>query len=149
MFRTLFFVVFAFGGAYLAVDSVKAMRDGSAASTWPTTPGRVLAAECRYSGSRTSTPHVLYEYAVGGQHYVGERERFGIKIATRDCVAGYSSGQQVRVFYDPRAPGEAVLRPGDSQAAGFGILAGLVFFAFGAGGVAYQNWRKRQEAGHG
>ncbi len=92
---------------------------------------------------------VAYTYTVEGRAYRGEREHFGLRVATTGCLAGYTSGQSVPVYYHPHDPAQAVLRPQATEMTRFGLLVGAVFVAFGGGGYLYnrRHGAKKHQAG--
>lgn len=94
--------------------------------SWPyIEDGRILEADCRDSGDGDKTRYVKYQYTVATQHYVNDREFFGLYMAEKGCNAGYRAGQFILVFYNPANPSDSVLRSGDYQTAGYGILIGI------------------------
>jgi hypothetical protein len=96
--------------------------------SWPyIEDGRILEADCRDSGDGDKARYVKYQYTVATQQYVNDREFFGLYTAEKGCTPGYSAGQFIMVFYNPANPSDSVLRSGDYQPAGYGILIGLAF----------------------
>ena len=115
-----------------------------ASESWPSTRGTIVEANCssahgRASASQRSTRsrHVLFQYQVNGASYTSDREYFGIPVAGRDCVAAYSKGQAVNVYYEPSDPAEAVLDTGSYSSSRFGVVVGLIFTGFAVFGY----WR--------
>jgi len=110
LFINVFFGLFALCGLAALLYSLWSGYMAHRAQSWPSTTGTVLKAYC-YStpGNTTWTRHVWYQYQVGGKTYSSGREHFGIRIGSRDCVAGYNKGQLVRIYYAPTDPGDAVL----------------------------------------
>lgn len=94
-----------------------------ASQQWAETMGVVGAsavqARTSSSGSGGTTtshyPEVLYEYTVAGRKYMGQRVNFGSAVgygnrATAQAIADrYVPGSQVRVYYNPVNPADAVL----------------------------------------
>lgn len=83
-----------------------------ASRRWPTIPGRVVRSEIR---ERRAV--IRYRYAVEGNEYEGTDVaagdwpyRTGRSVARR--VQLYPVDAQVTVYYDPRQPHVAVLKPG-------------------------------------
>lgn len=108
-----------------------------ASMTWPSVLGTVAASSVGVSSSYSSesgtstsyTPELLYEYEVLGHRYTGEKIAFtvvgyGDRRSAQTIVDRYLPGNQVRVYYNPSNPGEAVLE----QSAGTGNRA-LVWVA--------------------
>lgn len=136
MLKTLFFAVFAVIGLALSGYSIAALYHARQSESWPAAAGRMLEAECRSAGSRPATRVriVKYTYAVSAAAFSGEREYFGIRIASNNCTAGYRENQNVTVYYDPADPADSVLERGAYRAAAYGLAAGIIFIAFGLGG---------------
>ncbi len=96
---------------------------GSAKRNWETTSGRVLFSQVETrrtrSGGGTSTsyvPRVVYEYAVNGNKYQGNRVALGSEVGRgsyrsveEKMTASYPSGQIVQVHYNPANPQDAAL----------------------------------------
>jgi len=144
LFINVFFGLFALCGLAALLYSLWSGYMAHRAQSWPSTTGTVLKAYC-YStpGNTTWTRHVWYQYQVGGKTYSSGREHFGIRIGSRNCVAGYNKGQLVRIYYAPTDPGDAVLKPGATASAGIGIIFGLVFMGFSALGSWLSLRRKK------
>ena len=88
-------------------------------ATWPSVTGRVIASsatEVDVDDISYCSPHVLYEYVVGGARYTSDRLSFGVtdlKDISREAVQGYvdalfPAGADVTVYYDPDMPDSAV-----------------------------------------
>ena len=106
-----------------ALGFTRAVRQ---AARWPVTRGRIIA-----SGTDTfrdydtdagrrrirHKPSVVYEYEVNGRQYKGDRVTFGVVTSSshsgvsQRLAARYPVGTEVDVHYNPKAPGESVLRP--------------------------------------
>lgn len=136
---SLFFVLGAAVFAYSAWSYYLAYQSAA----WPEVQGTVVRDECRIAGNATSDHHVFYQYTVYGVRYESDREYFGLRIATRGCVAPFSEGERIRVFYDPTQPSEAVLMPGSWRQPAFGTMVGLAFMAFAV--VAFWMSGKRKQ----
>lgn len=150
----------AMGGACLAW----AQRTGAkirASVGWPTAPGVVTRAqvtrqETRQRGGGYTVRYnadVSYRYTVGARTYDSDTFVFGVSHSFPDSAAAraevdrYPPGRAVRVFYDPRDPGEGCLVPGAvpgtlaliaRMSAGL-VLAGVAFVWFGV-----RSWRARR-----
>lgn len=99
----------------LATQFVDAVKTSEAAD-WPRADGLVitsaLAKGCR--GNAQFLPDVRYQYVVDGQTYIGRRIAYGVQACGSDSSAAialrpYPEGRRVPVFYNPQAPGDAVL----------------------------------------
>jgi hypothetical protein len=140
IFRILFLGLFALIGLSALLDSLWSLHMAHLSETWPHTTGTVLKAYCFSShGAKTTsmTRHVWYQYQINGKTYTSDKEHFGIPVSGRACVAGYSDGQTVNVYFDPTDPSDAVLVPGSYSSSRFGIAFGLIF----VGVAAFGYWR--------
>ncbi|MFZ5818894.1 MAG: DUF3592 domain-containing protein [Chloroflexota bacterium] len=120
---TTFIVVGAVGGSALLVNAIflvsifSTQRKASAAQHWPTAAGAVI--ESRLESRRSSNnrgwvnyPRVMYTYNVGGQSYVSNRVSPGMEVGGTSApgvIAKYPVGSQVKAYYNPHNPSEAVL----------------------------------------
>jgi hypothetical protein len=97
-------------------------------SRWPTVPGRMVGSdvesfrvrevdEGRMIRRTHYKPSILYTYEVNGRKYMADRVTLGVVVSStlpfiaRRSARCYAPGTDVEVHYDPRNPGEAVLRP--------------------------------------
>ena len=108
---------------FLFYRARKAGGEAQASQTWPSVIGTVVSAVVETSassdghgGSSTHhTPCVAYEYEVLGHRYRSDRLSFGASMnvggyaGAQAVVDRYVPGNQVRVYYNPNQPGEAVL----------------------------------------
>lgn len=143
---TAFLSLFVLVGAGAAAYGVRDLSVASAATSWPTAEGVVLASRVEASttgGSRHSYyPEVRYSYAVDGRSYEGTRVRIS-KIGSSDpdgaqgVVDAYPVGRRVEVRYDPAQPDACVLEAGVGAGEWFLPLFGLTFIAAGVGGIAF------------
>jgi hypothetical protein len=91
---------------------------------WPTTSGKVTAAQVETSNASTNwsmrLPHlrVAYAYTVDGAEYACDRATFFTgtfvyrnEMAAKAALHRYAKGAAVTVRYDPRDPAYAVLDP--------------------------------------
>jgi len=120
---TIFIVVGAVGGSALLVNAIllvsifSTQRKASAARNWPTAAGAVV--ESRLESRRSSNnrgwvnyPRVVYTYNVGGKPYVSNRVSPGMEVGgvgAPGVIAKYPVGSQVKAYYNPQNPSEAVL----------------------------------------
>jgi len=97
-------------------------QQAQASLNWPSTIGTIGASSVQARTSRTSSgrstafyPEVLYQYEVDGRKYLGQRIAFGSQVGYSDSnrahaiVDRYVPGNQIRVYYNPNNPGDAVL----------------------------------------
>lgn len=92
------------------------------ARDFPSTAGQVTQSEViatpRSKGRKSYREAIRYAYVVGGREFTSDYTalggiRFGNgRRQAEALVAQYPAGKELAVFYDPAAPGEAVLRPG-------------------------------------
>jgi len=138
-----FFLVFGGLGVWLMIASRKQQQKVAASQNWPTVLAQITLAEVRESRStdsegdiqRSYYPHIEYTYQVNGVTYHGDQIAFGARRGyaspkkANEEIARYPVGAQVRAYYNPENPKEAVLR---QQATGtnfmliFGIIALLI-----------------------
>ncbi len=118
----LLFVVF---GAAFAFFGYRSYQLGTQSKAWPVAKGAVIQSEVVKSTRTTGTgtnrrkvvehvPIVAYAYNVDRQSYRSSRITFGAsnKLNARKTVARYPKGKQIKVFYNPQKPDQAVLEPG-------------------------------------
>ncbi len=140
-------IIFGGLGVFLLFPWLQNLQMARASKSWPSVQGRVASSDvvqvlestdkdgkCHYSYPAV----VTYNYSVEGQNHTGSRISFGGHSYTRkdhvqEVVKKYPAGKQVRVYYDPDFPVQAVLE----RRAGFGnfvtVPAGFVFLL---GGIA-------------
>jgi hypothetical protein len=80
-------------------------------------------------GRQLYRPVVRYRYDVGGERYEGSRIQWAASAGyrkytrARRILDSYRSGHAIKVHYDPKRPGVAVLKPG--HAMGLRPIAGV------------------------
>jgi hypothetical protein len=107
-----------------AVFVGSAFYESWAARDWPAAAGTITASDVEvHHGSRSSTTkaRLQYEYAVGGQKYVGHHYSF-IEISSNGPEADqvherYPAGSRATVYYDPADPAQSVLERGVTDTA--------------------------------
>lgn len=113
-------VVAIVGGViwFIRRRSQQASQMDQAALNWPSTHGTVTKSRVQVSGGEytTVTPHVEYQYDIGGTMYASTRIRAGDAIMTKttaesayDIVERYPVGAEVVVYYNPDNPAESAL----------------------------------------
>jgi hypothetical protein len=123
----------------------RAVGKARAAESWPTAPGRVVAARVDVEessdndGNSTTwyNPVVTYGYSVGDRELQGTRLRFGnYRSASRKkaeaALAPYAVGSAPLVRYNPARPDECVLetkKPGPAYL--LMAAVGLIFVVVG------------------
>ena len=129
-------------GAYLEWQGVRNVVRASRSQGWPSTSGKVIGAETSRDTSTdrdTRQVHVTYsaktvvQYRAAGRDYATNQIFFGQTLGSSDPSEAelqrlrYPPGAGVPVYYDPRQPWLAVLRPG-LHAEAFSLpAAGLAF----------------------
>ena len=120
---TTLIVVGAIGGSILLLNASLlgsiffAQRKANAARNWPTAIGTVLESALetrRRSDNRgwVNYPRVTYAYTVGGQSFTSSRISPGMEVGGTSApgvIAKYPVGSQVKAYYNPQNPSEAVL----------------------------------------
>lgn len=120
---TTLIVVGAIGGSILLLNAILlatiffTQRKAGAARSWPTAAGTVLesALESRRSSNNrgwVNYPRVIYTYTVSGQSYASSRIAPGMEVGGTGApgvIAKYPPGAQVKVYYNPQNPSDAVL----------------------------------------
>lgn len=138
-------LIFGAVGVWVLVTYRRGKQKAQESAAWPSVMGKVLEA---YVTSHTEidsegesvevyAPRVVYEYAVNGVSYRGDRLAVGPVATSRNRrsaeqeVARYPEGGEVRVFYNPQNPAEAVLQP-RLQAGNAMLILGIIFLGLAA-----------------
>jgi hypothetical protein len=134
-------IVFLFAGI-LAFGFGPAVLRGWMSGHWPSAQGVIDSSrleEMMHSGGHPDWRVYLgYHFLVDDVRYEGTRftstgEFYGDEVNARAVVAENRPGQVVQIFYDPRDPSNAVLRPGLDSRQYFVFFSFLVVFAIGIG----------------
>jgi hypothetical protein len=125
-----------------------AMVDRFDSRVWPDVPGTVIASTVKKRWSEDGASFRVtasYRYAVGDREYIGKRIQFGADPWTsrqedvEDLLWRYARGKEVRVYYAPDHPAEAVLDRSVSHDALFGgiffLVMGIVCMFLDTGGI--------------
>ena len=129
------FCVFIVGGLLKTVWQRR--NELASGKSWPTVEGQIVSSRIEIPATRISDDepdcrvNVRYRYQVNGVDYECDRIGFGgpedmTEIAAEAVVAKYAAGARVRVHYDPKHPGRAVLD--GEKAYGLGIWVALALF---------------------
>ena len=113
MLQLIFLIIFPFA-VYKAWKNVQKAKLSTA---WPTTTGKVTAAETVKVTFRRQ-PRVTYSYSVNGASFVSQRISFagGHRPKDTDAIlARYPVGREVTVSYAPENPAEATLETGATK----------------------------------
>jgi hypothetical protein len=111
--QLIFLIVFPFA-VWKAWKNVQLAKISTG---WPTTTGRITAAETVKVMFRRQ-PRVTYSYAVNGAPFNSQRISFagGYKPKETDAIlARYPVGREVPVSYSPENPAEATLETGATK----------------------------------
>jgi len=130
-------------GGWVISMGYATVRDANASAAWPSVTGKVIAAEVQDQSDDTNSaysPHVTYRYAVDNHFFTRDTLQFGedtyINIESAQRVLdGYPIGSEVTVYYDPKDPGRAALRPGTSDGSYLLLVIGI-FLIVGAIAIA-------------
>ncbi len=141
-------VGFTLSGLLLVAYMVYMRREAARSANWPSTEGEVIHSKPRSFSTAYYTMHdarVTYRYWVDGRKYVSSRVTpeslgFGSRREAEEVAKRFPGGGRVRVYYDPKKPGRAVLLPGKRadgslpsgflMAVTFVLLVGLYFLLF-------------------
>ena len=97
------------------------IRRAAESEAWPAVEGVVIESTvaAQREGRQLYRPMVRYRYEVGGERYEGSRIQWAAASAgyrkytrARRILDSYRSGHAIKVHYDPKRPGVAVLNPG-------------------------------------
>jgi hypothetical protein len=108
-------MVLAAIGAALVLYGATDLYQGASSLQWPTADGRILFSQAR-TGNHSETL-LWYEYYVSNRRYLAGKYRTGgnstpFQDVAKAAAARYPAGREVKVHYNPRSPGEALLEPG-------------------------------------
>jgi hypothetical protein len=102
---------------FLRQSAKKSEATNRAAQSWPSTSGTVIKSRAEVSGGdHTSvSPHVVYQYEVGGVSYQNNQLKAGWGSAysaygsAYQVIDQYPEGAAVTVYYNPMNPAESAL----------------------------------------
>jgi Protein of unknown function (DUF3592) len=127
MLQLIFLIFFPFA-VWKAWKNVQLAKVSTA---WPTTTGRITAAETVKVMFRRQ-PRVTYSYSVNGAPFVSQRISFagGYRPKETDAIlARYPIGKEVPVSYTPENPAEATLETGATKQVRSQLNILLILFA--------------------
>ncbi len=118
-----------------------------ASATWPSVPGTLTTATVRDNGFGRYSADVSYNFRVDDATFVGTKIRasdgeYNQRDGAEQAIRGLIVGQQVRVFYNPTKPQQAVLRTGTGFVEYALLLVPVLMFAYGIWALR-QLWRSR------
>lgn len=134
-------LIFLCAGLGIAGNGLYEITQATASQDWPTTEATVTHSviDENYdsdNGGYSYRANVSYQYAVNDIRYTSRRIKFG-EVGTGDpsnaryFTDRFPVNQQVRVYYDPSNPGNAVLMPGVHTSTWFKPIFGAIFAAVG------------------
>jgi hypothetical protein len=127
MLQLIFLIVFPFA----VWKAWKNVQMAKVSTGWPTTTGRITAAETMKVMFRRQ-PRVTYSYSVNGAPFTSQRISFagGYKPKETDAILGrYPVGKEVPVSYAPDNPAEATLETGATKQVKTQLNILLILFA--------------------
>jgi hypothetical protein len=127
MFQLIFLIFFPFA-VWKAWKNVQLAR---VSTGWPTTTGKITAAETMKVMFRRQ-PRVTYSYSVNGASFASQRISFagGYRPKETDAIlARYPVGKEVPVSYAPENPAEATLETGATKQVRSQLNILLILFA--------------------
>jgi hypothetical protein len=148
--RVLAVFVLVIGAAAL-VAGITMMSASAAARSWPVVPGRIVE---RSIGPSTTTgasrpgryfePRVTYRYTVDGKPYTGQRITQTTNAYDEDTARRVANElpDSVEVHYNPRDPGDALLRPSAIAMSVLLLIAGAICAVVG-GGILISSFHKQ------
>jgi hypothetical protein len=126
MLQLIFLIAFPFA-VWKAWQNVQLAK---ASTGWPTTTGRITAAETAKVMFRRQ-PRVTYSYSVNGAPYTSQRISFAGGYPpkeTDEILSRYPVGSDVPVAYTPDNPKEATLETGATKQVTAQLRILLIFF---------------------
>ncbi len=139
-------------GLVVASQALVRHHKARASLHWPVTGGAVGWANVderkSIDGGVKYTPHVEFHYEVDGMPYDATTYTFGRKTTpnggfAHGLVKTYTLRPAVDVYYNPKHPEEAVLRPGDTSGLLMQGVVGGVFVAVGMFAIWHgRGWRR-------
>jgi len=99
------------------------IRRTAESEAWPAVDGIIIESTvaAKREGRQLYRPMVRYRYEVGGECYEGSRIQSAASTGyrkytrARRILDSYRSGHAIKVHYDPKRPGVAVLKPGHAM----------------------------------
>jgi len=134
-------IIFGGLGILLMFSWIQSMQMARASKSWPSVSGKITSSKVMKvleSTDKKGKKHytypaqIKYNYTVEGQNHVGSRISFGDYSSNtpghaEGIVKNYPAEKNVRVYYDPDFPVQAVLE----RRVGFGnfitVIVGILF----------------------
>ncbi len=141
----LFILIFFAAGVAAVVFGIRNRKKAEESAGWPGVQGVITNAWIEESRdtdedgytSTTYTPKWQYEYQLGSQTYSSQKISFGgergygSRKKAEQELTKYSMSGQVRVYYNPQDPEEAVLVQG-TKGTMAGIIVGVILILVSA-----------------
>ena len=127
MLQLIFLIVFPFA----VWKAWKNVQSAKVSAGWPTTTGKITAAETVKVMFRRQ-PRVTYSYSVNGASFASQRISFagGYRPKETDAILSrYPIGKEVPVSYAPENPAEATLETGATKHVRSQLNILLILFA--------------------
>jgi len=144
--RWLLPIIFIVVGVVVLIIGINYAKESLDSLRWSSVGGKVVSSEIAQSVSGRGEKRIInydfkinYIYVVDGQEYSGWRVKFfnlgtGFKGYLKNVQNEYCVDQDIKVFYDPQNPKEAVLEPGIQIENAFFFVIGLMF-VLGGGAI--------------
>lgn len=148
-------IIVLIGSVFCVAEYVRTRRLASASLRWPTAAGRItrcdvieeIIEERSDNDDKPTTTKLRhryqvdlrYAYRVGKRDFIGTEVNWGgtmisgLREVAEKAAARHRPGQNVKVYYDPDQPGQAVLEPASREGA-LGPLIGAAVCAI-VGGI--------------
>lgn len=138
------------GGIFATISGIRNRRKGSASQSWPAAGGVITKAwiiesrdtdEDGYT-STTYTPKWEYQYKVGSETFSSNQISFGgvtgygRRKKAQEELDRFPVSSQVRAYYDPANPSDAVLIRG-TKGTMSGIIIGIVLMVLSICGSCF------------
>jgi hypothetical protein len=140
MLDTAAYLLFLGAGLYGARRGFCELKQAHLSRSWPHTPGVILSSKSWVEKDEEGESRqclILYFYEVGGLPFRSGRVFWGDALALsfsrniRQYTAAYPAGKAVKVYYNPVAPGVALLEPGPNPSVYLACLLPLILALWG------------------
>jgi len=140
----LIFAVVLLSGVGMILGELYMVRWGICSKSWPSTTGTIIQSELVEEWSETFPlggfdsywmPKITYTYIVDGEKLQGNRinfsSSFSLQLSAQRVVNRYPLNSKVKVYYNPRNPSDAVLKPGSTVGMYCLIIGGVALIILG------------------
>lgn len=129
-------------GPAMAVWGTWFLLEASESASWPSTVGEVTRLDVRGRPDGEFWYGVSYRFEVDGVAYssarnsLGDGVSFGSSYDSREAAEAAANeripvGARLRVYYDPEAPGNALVKPGVQWSTAVPLILGTLFTPVG------------------